>query len=121
MRQTNKSAKKKRKDRVRAKLLRRCQKPRLCVFRSNKSIYAQIIDDEKGITLVSASEADRTNLDSKNSKRTKSQKAELVGQILTKKAIKNGIKEVIFDRGAYKYHGRVRRLAESARKEGLKF
>lgn len=118
MKQEKKSAKKKRTERVRAKLLGTMNNPRLSVFRSNKFTYAQIVDDERGITLVSASEVDLKKPDSTG---TKAEKAELVGQILAKKATKKGIIEVVFDRGSYKYHGRIKKLAESARKEGLKF
>lgn len=86
------------------------RRPRLSVFRSNKYIYAQIIDDERGITLVEA-----------NSKSLKIEKAKEVGKLLAKKAIKKGIKTVWFDRGKYKYHGKVKALAEGAREGGLNF
>jgi len=118
MRKAKKSLRTKRTERVRAKLFGTANKPRLSVFRSNKSIYAQIVNDETGTTLVAASEVDLKKLKSKGEK---AEKAEQVGQILSKKAVKKGIKEVVFDRGPYKYHGRIKKLAESARKEGLKF
>ena len=91
---------------------------RLAVFRSNKYIYAQIIDDEKGYTLVSASDlsdlGDLGNL-------SNLEKAKEVGKILAKKALEKNIKYVWFDRRRYKYHGRVKALAEGAREGGLKF
>lgn len=93
---------------------------RLAVFRSNKSIYAQIIDDDKGKTLVAVDEKNlKTEKGAK--KATKAEKARLVGEILAKKAIKAGIKQVKFDRRSYKYHGRVKALAEGAREGGLEF
>jgi large subunit ribosomal protein L18 len=90
---------------------------RLAVFRSNKAISAQIIDDEQGLTLVSASEKDLKN----NPKVTKMEKATLIGTILAQKAIKKGLKKVRFDRRSYRYRGRVQSLAEAARKGGLDF
>jgi large subunit ribosomal protein L18 len=91
---------------------------RLAVFRSNKYIYAQIIDDEKGHTLVAASDlADLSNL----RKLSNLEKAKEVGKILAKKALEKGIEYVWFDRRKYKYHGRVKALAEGAREGGLKF
>lgn len=83
---------------------------RLSVFRSNKYIYGQVIDDKRGITLVEA-----------NSKSLKTKETEEVGKLLAKKAIKKGIKTVWFDRGKYKYHGKVKALAEGAREGGLNF
>ena len=106
-----------RRKRVRAKIKGTAQRPRLTVFRSNQAIYAQIIDDEKGVTLVAASEKD---LD-KNKKGRKTERARWVGEILAQKALKKKIIRVVFDRGYYQYHGRVRALAEGARKGGLKF
>ena len=91
--------------------------PRLSVFRSNKNIYAQIIDDDKGNTLVSAS-SNSKDFDKFESK----QKAALeVGKVIAKKATKKGISLVKFDRGGYLYHGRVKSLADGAREGGLKF
>ena len=95
--------------------LKKSIRPRLSVFRSNKYIYAQIIDDPKGATLVAAS--DKGFLD----KGIKTERASLVGEALAKKALKKKISEVAFDRGSYKYHGRIKKLAESARKGGLVF
>lgn len=94
------------------------QRPRLSVFRSNKRIYAQIINDEAAKTLVSVSEKE---IEKKESKATKTAKAKLVGETLAKKALKKKIKKVVFDRGLYRYHGRVKALAEGARKGGLEF
>lgn len=91
--------------------------PRLSVFRSNKSIYAQIIDDEKGNTLVSAS----SNVKGFDKFENKNKAALEVGKIVAEKALKKGINLVKFDRGGYLYHGRVKSLAEGAREGGLKF
>lgn len=93
------------------------QKPRLAVFRSNSEIYAQIIDDIKGVTLVAASSRDK---DLKASG-TKTEKAKQVGEAIAKKALAAGIETISFDRGGYLYHGRVKSLAEGAREGGLKF
>lgn len=101
--------------RVRAKVFGTEAVPRLCVYRSNSNIYAQIIDDENGTTLVSAS-----SLELKlkaNNKET----ATKVGEAIAEKATKAGIKKVVFDRGGYQYHGRVEALAEAARNKGLEF
>lgn len=110
--------------RVRAKVRGTEKRPRLCVFRSNKHIYAQIIDDEKGITLVSASDQEIKKKDleavSKNFK-GKCLLAFLVGKLVAKKAQKKKIEKVVFDRAGYRYHGRVKALAEGAREQGLKF
>ncbi|MBI2013772.1 MAG: 50S ribosomal protein L18 [Candidatus Colwellbacteria bacterium] len=89
--------------------------PRLSVFRSNKYIYAQLINDEDNKTVVSAS-----SVQLGKKKGTKKEQAESLGKLLAKSAIEAGIKKARFDRGAYKYHGRVMALAEGARKEGLK-
>ncbi len=91
--------------------------PRLSVFRSNKEIYAQIINDETGKTLVAASS---TNKEVK-AKGTKSEVAAAVGKVIAEKAVKAGIENVAFDRNGYLYHGRVKALAEGAREGGLKF
>lgn len=103
-----------RRTRVRGKIFGTSKHPRLSVFRSGKHIYAQLIDDKKGETLVSVS-------DLTLKEGTKTEKAGVVGGELAKKAIKLKIKEAIFDRGGYKYHGRVKAVAEGARKGGLKF
>ena len=103
--------------RIRKKIKGTTKRPRLCVFRSNKHIYAQIIDDSKGKVLVSASDHE---LSKKEGKANKTQRAGKIGKLLSEKASKRGFKEVIFDRAGYKYHGRVKALAEGAREAGLK-
>jgi large subunit ribosomal protein L18 len=105
----------KRQVRVRSKLITSKDRPRLSVFRSNKFIYAQIIDDESGKTLVGVSEKALTE------KGTKTVRAKKLGEILAKQAIAKKIKTVVFDRGSYSYHGRVKALAEGAREGGLIF
>ncbi|WP_291113960.1 50S ribosomal protein L18 [Flavobacterium sp. UBA6135] len=92
-------------------------KPRLSVFRSNKEIYAQLIDDANGTTLLAASSRDK-EVDSKG---TNVEKATAVGKLVAERALKAGIENVTFDRGGYLYHGRVKSLAEGARAAGLKF
>ena len=106
--------------RVRRKIGGTTSPPRLAVFRSLNHIYAQVIDDSKGQTLVSMSSLD-SQVRSKTDGVGKSKKAEIVGNLLAEKALNKGIKQVVFDRGGYKYHGRVRALAEAARKAGLEF
>ena len=107
-------------DRVRAKVKGTASKPRMCVFRSLQHIYAQVIDDSQGHTLVSASTIDPEIKGETNSKK-KTAQAEMVGSLIAKRALGAGIKQVVFDRGGYKYHGRVKTLAEAARQGGLKF
>ena len=114
----NKIISNKRKVRVRKKLKKSSSdKMRLSVFRSAKHIYAQIIDDSSGITVASAS----TLEDSSSGLGSNISSASKVGSEIAKKAIDAGVKEVFFDRGSYKYHGRVKALAENAREAGLKF
>ena len=106
--------------RVRAKISGTNSRPRLSVFRSLNSIYAQVIDDSLGRTLVTASTLDpelKDKLDGKSKKDT----AQLVGSLVGQRAVAAGIKEVVFDRGGYRYQGRVKSLAEAARQAGLKF
>ena len=103
--------------RVRGKIFGTAQKPRLCVFRSLKNIYAQVIDDESGKTLASASSLDKEF----NQYGGNKEAAKLVGQAVAKAALEKGITEVVFDRGGYIFHGRVAELAEGAREAGLKF
>lgn len=110
-------ARKKRQSRVRVTIKGTSQKPRLCVFRSLNNIYAQIIDDEKAVTILSSSTLEK---DSK-SKGSNIESAKEVGQNIAKKAIEKGIKAVVFDRNGYLYHGKVKALAEAARETGLKF
>lgn len=105
----------KRHARVRAKVIGSIEKPRLCVFRSNSHIYAQLIDDTKKSTIVSANDIEIKE------KADKVNASKQVGALLAKKAAEKKIVEVVFDRGGYKYHGRVKALAEGAREGGLKF
>ena len=106
--------------RVRKKISGTPEMPRLCVYRSNKSIYAQVIDDTKGITLVSASTLD-AQIKGQLEEVDKSGAAKLVGKLVAERAINAGIEKVVFDRGGYLYTGRVASLAEGAREAGLKF
>ena len=94
------------------------QRPRLSVYRSNKEIYAQVIDDVSGKTISSASSRDK---DISSAKGTKTEVAALVGKAVAEKALKAGVETISFDRGGYLYHGRVKSLAEGAREAGLKF
>ncbi len=106
--------------RVRAKVVGTSSRPRLCVFRSLNHIYAQIIDDSRGHTLACASTLN-PEIEGQADGKTKAVKAELAGSMIAERALKEGIKQVVFDRGGYKYHGRVKALAEAARQKGLKF
>lgn len=96
------------------------ERPRLSVFRSLKHISAQIIDDDEGHTLVAASTLD-AEIRRQPKGRNKTEQAELVGQLLAQRALERGVKQVVFDRGGNKYHGRVRSLAEVVRAGGLEF
>ncbi len=102
--------------RVRRRVVGLNDRPRLSVFRSNKQIYAQVIDDGAGHTLVAAS-----SIEVGNDSDGKIDSAKLVGTAVAKRAIEQGVNKVVFDRGGYQYHGRVKALAEAARAEGLKF
>lgn len=93
-------------------------RPRMSVFRSNKEIYAQIIDDLQGVTLVMASSKSKDIADKQV---TKTEKAAMVGKLVAEKAVAAGITEIVFDRNGYLYHGRVKQLADAAREGGLKF
>ena len=106
--------------RVRQKISGNNSQPRLCVFRSLNHIYAQVIDDIQGRTLVTASTLD-ADIKNDAAGKSKTGRAELVGSLLAKRAADKGIKQVAFDRGGYKYHGRIKALAEAARHGGLKF
>jgi len=106
--------------RVRGKVESTTSKPRLCVFRSLNHIYAQVIDDSRGHTLTSASTLD-PEIKSEAAGKVKADKAGIVGSLVAKRALSNGINQVVFDRGGYKYHGRIKALAEAARQAGLKF
>ena len=103
--------------RVRTKISGTAKCPRLCVFRSNKGIYAQIIDDVVAKTLVAASTLDKEV----KTKASNIEAAKEVGDLIAKRAIKAGVKTVVFDRGGYIYHGKVKALAEAAREAGLEF
>jgi len=106
--------------RVRKKISGTPEMPRLCVYRSNKYIYAQIIDDTQGITLVSASSLDAA-LKGQLDEVTKSDEAKLVGKLVAERAKQAGVNKVVFDRGGYLYTGRVAALAAGAREAGLEF
>jgi len=109
-----------RRKRVRKKIYGTSERPRLNVFRSLKNIYAQIIDDEKGVTLVSASTLS-PELKGKLPSSSNVAAAAAVGELMARKAIDAGIKSVVFDRAGYIYHGRIKALAEAARAGGLEF
>lgn len=111
---------KRRHNRVRSKLSGTSERPRLNVFRSDKHIYAQVIDDDAGHTLAAASTID-TDLQSEVEGKSKTDRAKLVGELVAKRAQDKGVKQVVFDRGGYKYHGRVKALADAAREAGLEF
>ncbi len=112
----NISAKKRRQLRTRAKIKGTKEVPRLSVFRSHNHIYAQLINDEENKTIGRA-----TDFELKSKKSKKTEKAKKVGEALAKKARDLGVEKIVFDRGGYKYHGRVKALAEGARQRGLKF
>lgn len=106
--------------RIRKRIHGTSERPRLNVFRSLQHIYAQVIDDDRGYTLVAASTVDpelRGQLDGLN----KSQQAARVGRLVAERAVARGLKQVVFDRGGYPYHGRVKALADGAREGGLEF
>ena len=106
--------------RLRVNLKGTADRPRMCVFRSLEHIYVQVIDDESGRTLTSASTLEDEMAKQAEGKK-KADKAALVGTAVAERALKAGVKTVVFDRGGYKYHGRVKSLAEAARKAGLEF
>ncbi|ABV33161.1 MULTISPECIES: 50S ribosomal protein L18 [Pseudothermotoga] len=106
--------------RIRKKVFGTSERPRLSVFRSEKHIYAQIIDDTKGHTLVSASTLD-PDLRARIAKTYNKEAAKEVGKLVAQKALSKGISQVVFDRGGFKFHGRIRELADAAREAGLKF
>lgn len=119
-RENRAKARKKRHRRVRKKIFGTSARPRLNVFRSLNHIYAQVIDDEIGHTLAAASTLD-PELRPRLKGLKKTEQARLVGELVAKRALEKQIKQVIFDRGGYRYHGRVRALAEGAREGGLEF
>jgi len=106
--------------RIRKKISGTAERPRLSVFRSAKHIYAQLIDDEKGITLASASTLDK-ELRGKITNGGNVEAARQVGELIARRAKEKGVAKVVFDRGGYLYHGRVRALADAAREGGLEF
>jgi len=120
MKETRSAARKRRHARVRKKISGSDQVPRLSVFRSLKHIYAQIIDDVVGQTLVSASTLDADVRDQAVGL-SKTEQAKIVGKRLAEKALSSGVTRVVFDRGGYLYHGRVKALADASREAGLKF
>jgi len=108
-------------ERVRKNMIGIASRPRLAVFRSSEHIYAQVIDDTVGNTLVSASTLDAEVKAQKDASMSKIQQAAIVGEFIAKRAIAKGINKVVFDRGGNKYHGRVKALADGARSAGLEF
>lgn len=114
------AAREKRHRRIRARLSGTAERPRLNVFRSNQHIYAQVIDDVRKHTLVAASTLD-ASLRSQLTDNTKIDEAKLVGRLVAERAQAVGIKKVVFDRGGYLYHGRIKALADAAREAGLDF
>lgn len=117
---TSYAARTRRHRRLRRKVSGTPERPRLAVFRSLQHIYAQVIDDSTGRTLAAASDLE-ADLRSQRNGKNKAQVAELVGEAIARKAIERGIKTVVFDRGGFKYHGRIKALAEAARKGRLSF
>ncbi|NVJ93356.1 MAG: 50S ribosomal protein L18 [Methylocystaceae bacterium] len=118
---SSKQLQERRKSRVRFQIRKRAAgRPRLSIFRSSKHIYAQVIDDINGVTLVAASSIEK---DLKGSLKTgaDTDAAAKVGALVAERAVKAGIKDVVFDRGGYRYHGRVKALADAAREAGLSF
>ncbi|OFY73596.1 MAG: 50S ribosomal protein L18 [Bacteroidetes bacterium RBG_19FT_COMBO_42_7] len=105
--------------RIRKKINGTAEKPRLAVFRSNKQIYVQLVDDLKGVTLLSVSSKEKEIAGNTGIKKT--EQAKLVGKSLANRCKEKGIENIVFDRSGYKYHGRVKSLAEAAREGGLKF
>lgn len=116
MKTTKLENKNRRKRKIRRNIEGDSNRPRLSIFRSNRFIYAQLIDDTKGTTLTAVSEKE-LKVDNKS----KTEKARAIGALLAQKGIKKNVRKVVFDRNGYKYHGRVKALAEGAREGGLKF
>ncbi len=107
------------KHRIRKRLSGVAEKPRMSVYRSNKEIYVQLVDDVQGKTLLAASSREKDIAEKKDI--TKTEQAKLVGKLIAQKAAASGISQVVFDRNGYLYHGRVKSLADAARENGLKF
>jgi len=116
---TRRAARGKRHERIRLHLAGTGERPRLAVFRSVKHIYAQVIDDAAGRTLAAASSLEKELAG--DSRRTKTQLADAVGRLVGRRAREAGVRQVVFDRAGFKYHGRVKSLAEAAREAGLEF
>lgn len=114
-----KDARIKRHKRIRKKIIGTKEKPRLAVYKSLKNIYVQLVDDENSVTLLSCSTKDKDLKEKKLNRNIKS--AAVLGELLAKQAKEKGIEQIVFDRGGYLYHGRIKALAEAARKGGLKF
>jgi large subunit ribosomal protein L18 len=112
------AARRKRHDRIRLTMAGTAGRPRLAVFRSLNHIYAQVIDDASGTTLVAASTLEK---DLRGSKSTKSEEAAVVGRLIAERAKGAGIERVVFDRAGFRYHGRIKSLADAAREAGLEF
>ena len=111
----------KNKIRIRKKITGTAERPRVAVFKSLKQVYAQIIDDANGVTVMSASSLSKDILNDIKDAKSKVEKSKIVGKYLGEKAVEKGISEVVFDRSGYRYHGRVQAVAEGAREGGLKF
>jgi large subunit ribosomal protein L18 len=116
---TKRARRKKIKQRIRKHVRGTVERPRMTVFRSNKQIYVQLVDDLSGQTLVSASSRNKEVASKKDV--SKGEQAKLVGKLIAEKSLAKGIESVVFDRNGYLYHGRIKLLAESAREGGLKF
>lgn len=114
-----KANRKARHERVRRNMAGTAEKPRLTVFKSNNNIYAQLVDDQKGVTLCSASSLEKEMRDEHAHSNVETAKA--VGERIAKRALEQGIESIVFDRSGYLYHGKIRELADSAREAGLKF
>ena len=109
------------KTRIRKKISGTTERPRLTVYRSLSQIYGQLIDDSTGKTLISASSLSKELTEDLKNTKGKAEKSKLVGLLLAKKALENNISTVVFDRNGYRYHGRIKALADGAREAGLKF
>lgn len=120
MKKTRSAARERRHIRIRTQVRGTNERPRLCVFRSSHEIYAQIIDDERGHTLAAASSIDH-EIRSKIDGMKKSEQARMVGKFVAERAKNKGVDKVVFDRGGYRYIGRVKALADAAREGGLEF
>lgn len=107
--------------RLRKKVEGSSERPRLCIFRTTSNIYAQIIDDTKGHTLVAVSSLEKTFVDEHAGNKGNIAAAKKAGELIARKAVAAGIKKVVFDRGGFLYHGRVKALADAAREAGLDF